>query len=98
MGYLNLVYQPFKETDEATSGVMVLCHDVTELFLTKKRLEQSEEGFRNLVMQAPVAIAVFRGPDFIAEIANDAYLATIAKHRSDFVGKPFFNPCRKQKK
>ena len=41
-------------------------------------------------MQAPVAIAVFRGPDFIAEIANDAYLPLVGKTREQFVGKPLF--------
>jgi hypothetical protein len=43
-----------------------------------------------MVMQAPVAIAVFRGPEFIAEIANDAYLPLVDKTRDEFIGKPMF--------
>ncbi len=41
-------------------------------------------------MQAPVAIAVFRGRDFVAEIVNDHYLAIVGKTREEFVGNPLF--------
>jgi hypothetical protein len=89
-GYLNIVYQPYREADGTISGVMALCHDVTEVVVSRKQLEQSEEQFRNLVMQAPVAIAVFRGKDLIAEIVNDHYLPLVGKTREEFVGKPLF--------
>jgi PAS domain S-box-containing protein len=70
---------------------MALCHDVTEVVLSRKKLEQSEEQFRNLVMQAPVAIAVFRGKDLVAEIVNDFYLPIVGKTREEFIGKPLFS-------
>lgn len=95
-GYLNIVYQPCREADGTISGVMALCHDVTEVVVSRKQLEQSEEQFRSLVMQAPVAIAVFRGKEFVAEIANDHYLPLVGKTREEFVGKPLFTHCRKQ--
>ena len=89
-GYLNLVYQAYKEFDGTITGVMVLCHDVTEVVLSRKKLEESEANFRNLVLQAPVAIAVFKGDDFVAEVANDFYLPIVGKSREEFVGKPLF--------
>ena len=89
-GYLNVIYQPYREMDGSISGVMALCHDVTEVVSSRKKLEQSEEQFRSLVLQAPVAMAVFRGKEFIAEIVNDHYLPLVGKTREEFVGKPLF--------
>ncbi len=86
-GYLNIVYQPYKEFDGTITGVTALCHDVTEIVEVRKKLEQSEAAFRNLVMQAPVAIAVFKGEELIAETVNDYYLPLVGKTREEFVGK-----------
>ena len=60
-GYLNLIYQPYREFDGTITGVIVLCQDVTEIVSARKELEQTESNFRDMVLQAPVAIAVFRG-------------------------------------
>jgi PAS domain S-box-containing protein len=97
-GYLNIIYQPYRELDGSISGVMALCHDVTEIVTSRKRLEQSEEQFRSLVMQAPVAIAVFRGKDLIAEIVNDTYLPIIDRTREEFVGKPLLDSLPEARK
>jgi PAS domain S-box-containing protein len=57
--------------------------------------DESKDGgfsnrFRRLVTQAPVAIAVFRGPGLVADIANDYYLPLVGKTRDEFIGKPLF--------
>ena len=44
----------------------------------------------HLLIQAPVAFAVFRGPYLICELANDAYLPLVDKTREALVGKPLF--------
>lgn len=76
--------------ENAPAHISGIIQDVTEQVLTRKKIEKSEMNFRNLVMQAPVAVAVFRGEDFIVELANDAYLPLVAKGRSELEGKPFF--------
>ncbi|MBS7563949.1 PAS domain-containing protein [Mucilaginibacter sp. Bleaf8] len=45
-GYLNLVYQPYREYGEEVTGVMVLCQDVTSQVDGKLRLAQAEERAR----------------------------------------------------
>lgn len=45
-GYLNLVYQPYFGTNRDTSGVMVLCRDVTEQVESKKRTQEAEAKLR----------------------------------------------------
>jgi PAS domain S-box-containing protein len=87
-GYLNVIYQPYRLADGTIGGVMALVQDVTEVVLSRKKLEQSEEQFRSLLTLAPVAIAVFKGKELIAEIANDTYLQTVDRSRDEFIGKP----------
>ncbi len=47
-GFLDLVYQPFKGPDGSISGVMVLCHEVTEKILARLKVEESEGKYRGL--------------------------------------------------
>ncbi|MDQ3534776.1 MAG: PAS domain-containing protein, partial [Bacteroidota bacterium] len=76
------------------SGII---QDVTQQVTSKQILEEREKSFRNLVMQAPVAIAVFRGHEFVANIVNNAYLQLVDKTREEFVGKPLFESLPKSK-
>ena len=65
--------------------------NITEQRRAEEAVRESEERFRTLVEQAPVAIAVFRGDDYVFEIANDAYLPLIGKTKQQVVGKRLFD-------
>ncbi len=41
-GFLNLVYQPYRDEEGTTQGIIVLCQDVTESFLARQKTEESE--------------------------------------------------------
>ncbi len=86
-GYLNLVYQPYKEADGTITGVMVLCHEVTAQIADQKSTKESETRFRNLIEESPVATCLFTGRDLIIEIANEAMLDLWGKGAS-VIGKP----------
>ncbi|MBC3787909.1 PAS domain-containing sensor histidine kinase [Spirosoma utsteinense] len=58
--------------------------------LAQQALLTSEARFRSLIMQAPVAVAVFRGDEFVFETVNEAYLPLIGKTRPEVEGKPLF--------
>ena len=88
--YFNFCYHPYKENDGTVSGVIVNATDVTELVLARQKAEENEANFRSLVMQTPVAIGVYRGKEYIAEIANQLCLQVLNKG-ADFVGKPLFD-------
>ncbi|MEO7210790.1 MAG: PAS domain-containing protein, partial [Chitinophagaceae bacterium] len=45
-GYLNVVYQAYKETDGTITGVIALCQDVTETIKSQQKIEESEQRFR----------------------------------------------------
>lgn len=88
--YWTFGYSPVRGDSGRIEGVLVVCTETTGKVENLKRLEAANKQFRDMIMQAPVAIAVFRGPDFIAETVNDAYLPLVGKKRAEFAGKPLF--------
>jgi PAS domain S-box-containing protein len=86
----DFVYHPLKEEDGSISGMIVTVTDVTEKVASRKKIEQSEERFRNTVKQAPTAIAIFKGKNYIAEMVNNAYLELVDRTENELVGYPLF--------
>lgn len=55
-----------------------------------KKKQESEKRFRELVEQAPVAICVLRGEDFVVEIANHRQLELWGKAKEEVMNRPVF--------
>ncbi|GAB3258478.1 hypothetical protein GCM10027347_21780 [Larkinella harenae] len=83
--YFNFIYQPLRESNQAVSGVIVVANDITELVKSKHAIQESERQFRNLVMKSPIAMTIFRGPEYIIEIANETLLRNIWRRSIDEV-------------
>lgn len=75
--FFNFVYHPQIETDGTVSGIIVIANEVTDTVKSKKALEQREAQFRNMVNQSPIAMTIFRGPEYVIEIANQELLKNI---------------------
>lgn len=88
--YFNFIYQPYKETDGKISGVMVSATDVTGQVLAKQELTQSEIRFRNMIVQAPVAMCVLKGQNYELEIANEKMYELMGKPEKELLAKPIF--------
>ncbi len=88
LAYFNLVYHPLREEDGSISGIMVVATEVTESVKAKQSLVESEKQFRSLVMQSPIAMTIFRGPEFIIEMANNILVRDIwRKNTEEVMGK-----------
>jgi len=74
--------------DGSSAGYIGSCVDITDIKRADEAIKNSEQRFRNLIMQSPVAMAIFKGPDHIIELANKAMLARWEKRGSDFLNKP----------
>lgn len=86
--YFNFVYQPLRETDGSVSGVIVVAYDVTEQIELREAQLEAEKQFRRMVMDSPVAMTIWRGPEFIIEVANKAMYNNIwRKEEKDIIGK-----------
>ncbi|MBB4802824.1 PAS domain S-box-containing protein [Flavobacterium nitrogenifigens] len=89
LGYFNLVFYPLKDEIEKTTGVIVIAYEVTEEVKARHLLSESEKAFKNIVMESPIAMAIFRGKDYIIEMANTTLLNDIwQKEEKDCIGKP----------
>ncbi|HEY0680157.1 MAG TPA: PAS domain S-box protein [Chitinophagaceae bacterium] len=84
--YFNFVYAPYYEAGIRT-GIQIAANEVTAQVVAKKQLEESEKRFRNLVEEAPMATAIYSGPDMIVSLANEAMLNVWGKDAS-IIGKP----------
>ncbi len=89
--YVNFVYDALRESDGTISGIIAIAVEVTEQVEAREKTKESHELFRNTMQQAPVGITILRGEDFIAEMANDAYLHIVDKRENNFIGKPLFS-------
>tara|TARA_R100001369_G_scaffold29172_4_gene52737 strand:+ start:226142 stop:230572 length:4431 start_codon:yes stop_codon:yes gene_type:complete len=78
-----------KGESKSRKMVLLAIEDITE----KKHLRQKEKvrlaKFKNLVLQAPVAILFLKGEDYKVELANDFYLQLVEKEK-DFIDRPIF--------
>jgi len=86
--YFNLAYQPLRENDGTITGVMAVANEVTAQVVTKYALKESGEKFSSIVMQSPIAMTIWRGPDYIVEIANSSMMQHIwRKEPHEVIGK-----------
>lgn len=88
--YFDFCYSPIKLPDGTVGGVLVTVVETTENVKNLRKLEASRESFKNMVLQAPVAMCVLTGPHFIVEIANERVLEMWQKTEADVIDKPLF--------
>ena len=84
--YFNFVYQPLRDMDGKIDGVIMHGVDITEQILARKKIEESEKRFSNLLMESPFAFAILKGKDMVVSLANDAIKRVWGKG-SDIEGK-----------
>ena len=90
MMYVNFIYQPVRDADQTTTGVMAIVNDVTEQVLARQKTENSERYMRQVFEQTPVAIGTLYGPDFVVEQANPLLLNLWNSSAEEAIGKPLF--------
>jgi signal transduction histidine kinase len=86
-------------------GIFIVATDTTEkvnnlVEMTKAQEIQafSEANFKNIILQAPVAMAIFKGPNHIVEIANERMFRLWGKPGHEFISKPIFDVLLDAKK
>jgi PAS domain S-box-containing protein len=85
--YLNFTYQAYQENGQ-TVGISVFAYDVTEQVLARQQRAAQQRQLRELFEQAPVAIAVLRGPEYIIDVANPLVSALWGRTPDQVAGRP----------
>ncbi|WP_324680492.1 PAS domain-containing sensor histidine kinase [Hymenobacter sp. GOD-10R] len=99
--YFNFVYQPLYEADGQVTSVLCLAVDVTEQVLARQQVEQLNQvlearvqartrELQTLFAQAPMALVVLRGPQFLIEQANAQAGHIWGVAVADVLGRPHF--------
>jgi len=87
-GMLNLVYQAYRESDGTISGVMALCHDITDRKHLLRKAAETEHLLRSVVESAPFPIGVYTGREMKIKMANKTILDAWGKG-DDVIGKKY---------
>jgi PAS domain S-box-containing protein len=53
--YLNFIYQAHRDVDNHVDGILFFANDVTEQVLSRKKIEEREKQYRDLIHNLPVA-------------------------------------------
>ncbi|AUD01524.1 PAS domain S-box protein [Spirosoma pollinicola] len=85
--YFNFVYAPVRDDSDTISGVIVVATEVSQQVKAKIALQESEQRFRNLIEEAPVATSLFVGRDLIIDMPNEAIIKFWGKGNG-VIGKP----------
>lgn len=98
--YFNFVYDPIRDKDGNVNGIMIVANEITAQVESKNAFMESEERFRNLVLDNPMPTALYETEDIIIKVANHEMLKLWGKDESvigkamaegipELVGQPF---------
>jgi PAS domain S-box-containing protein len=87
-GFVNLIYQPYRETDGTISGVMILCQDVSSQVRDKHKILESEHLLKKVIEESPIRISLLTGPEMRIEMVNDTILKSWQKTKEEVLGRP----------
>ncbi|ALW86645.1 hypothetical protein AUC43_17100 [Hymenobacter sedentarius] len=95
--YFTFTYQAYHDGG-AVVGVSIFAFDVTEQVLARQQaavlqeeMQQRDAQLQALFEQAPVAIAVLRGPELVVELANPGMCAIWGHTLEEVLGKPLMD-------
>ncbi|RZK59035.1 MAG: PAS domain S-box protein, partial [Hymenobacter sp.] len=91
--YFNFTYQPYRE-EGRTVGVSIFAYDVTSGVLARRAatqaLEQRRGELQRIFEQAPVAIFVLRGVQYVLEVVNPLMGEMLGRPAGALLGRPYF--------
>jgi PAS domain S-box-containing protein len=88
--YWTFCYSPVYDESDQIAGILCVCQETTAKVVTQRQLRWNQDLFERLIDQAPVAIALLDGPDFVVTMANERALAYWGRTREQVIHKPIF--------
>jgi len=92
--YWTFCYNAVFDESDQPAGVLVTCTETTQKIQSLKRLEDSEQNFRRLVMQAPVGICIVKAGSLEVEMVNNVFLNLVGRKREEMFSKPYWEILR----
>ena len=99
--YFDFILHPIRIENGKVHEIMLVANEVTDYIVASNILAENENQFKNLVLQSPIAMAIFRGEDLRIEMANQRLLDYFwGKTWEEVIGKSLvdvFPELREQK-
>jgi PAS domain S-box-containing protein len=89
-GFYDFSYTPLFDAEGKVYAILDIAIDVTEQVIASKRLAQSEQNLRNIILKAPVAMCILKGSAHVVEIANERMIELWGKKAAEVMNKPIF--------
>jgi PAS domain S-box-containing protein len=93
--YLNIVYQAYRKTIGSIDGVIFFTADVTEQILARKKIEESENQYRQIVETAQEGICMTDESNKIIFV-NKKFCEILEYGEKEIIGKPFLSFKKKE--
>ncbi len=88
--YWTFSYSPIVDENGKIAGIFTTVMETTIAVRTRNELKKDNERYYHNIMQAPVAMCVLRGENFVVDIANDLMLTLWGKPSYQILNKPIF--------
>ncbi len=85
--YLDFTYEAYGSP--STEGIFLLAFDVTKRVLTRRQ-HIAYQQLRSVFEQAPVAISILQGPEYLIEVANPFIVDMWGRAVDAILNQPFF--------
>ncbi|UOQ68566.1 PAS domain-containing protein [Hymenobacter volaticus] len=83
--YFTFTYQAYRENG-IIAGISIFAYNVSEQVQTRQQAVWQEQLLHTLFLEAPAAICILDGPDFIFELVNPSYQALFPERQ--LLGRP----------
>jgi signal transduction histidine kinase len=87
--YFNFTFSAYREAGQI-EGISIIAYHVTEQVHLRQQREAQQAEMHRLFAQAPMAIVVLRGPNFIIEQVNESAEAIWGRTAAQVLGRPHF--------
>jgi PAS domain S-box-containing protein len=88
--YFTFSYSPIFNEQGSVGGVFCAVAETTEKVLATRQIKKSAENLNNIILQAPVAMCIFKGKDLVVDIANERMLEFWGVEKETVLNKPIY--------
>lgn len=88
--YFDFTYQAYRENG-TVAGISIFAFDVTAQVLARQERAAQQQQLRDVFEQAPVAIFVVRGAEYVFEVVNPGMAAIVGSTPDQVLGQRYFD-------
>lgn len=89
--YWTFSYSPVYDESGTISGILTICTETTQSFNTLKKLEESEQNLKSMVLRSPLGICVLNAKTLKTEIVNDSFIEVTGKSYEEITGQHYWD-------